>query len=97
MAADTLHNALETDDLSAKNLSVYERTWHKLLVGEIRASYRGRKLLEKLNDGHLDKIFEFADKSGIIESLLESKEITFDRHSNAFKVLIKNKILAPVF
>jgi digeranylgeranylglycerophospholipid reductase len=94
IAASTLDEALDEDDLSAKRLSVYESSWKELLGREMRSSYRGHRLLRYLSDAGTDRIFEIAQSRGIFDSLLEMKDVTFDWHSNALKRLVKQKLFS---
>jgi digeranylgeranylglycerophospholipid reductase len=96
IAADVLHPALVNDDLSAKNLANYDREWRKQLGEEIKTSRRARKLFERLNDGQINKVFEIAEASGIVKSLLDVEEVSFDWHSQTVKKLIREKILARI-
>lgn len=53
MAAETLHEAICANDLSARRLSDYEHKWRARLSGELRTGYFARRLYEKLNDGQI--------------------------------------------
>jgi len=96
MAAETLHAALEKDDLSGKSLSAYSRNYRSRLGQELAMSYRGRQIYEHLSDDTIDKIFKIAQSNGIVNSLLQSDEITFDWHGQAVKKLIREKALAGI-
>ncbi len=50
IAANTLHQALNNNDLSARGLANYEREWKKKLGQELKMGYRIRKFYEHLND-----------------------------------------------
>jgi digeranylgeranylglycerophospholipid reductase len=96
IAADILHPALVKDDLSAGNLASYDREWRKQLGEEIKTSRRGRKLFERLNDGQINKVFEIAEASGIVKSLLEMEDVSFDWHSHTVNKLIKERVLTGI-
>ena len=80
IAADTLHYALEDNDLSAKRLGSYERMWKKRLGRELRVGYWARKLFECISDRQLDQLFDIVEANHIDESLLKAKDLSFDWH-----------------
>jgi digeranylgeranylglycerophospholipid reductase len=96
IAADTLHSALLKDDLSARNLASYENEWKRQLGDEIKTSLRARKLFERMSDKQIDKVFKIAETSGILKSLLEMEEVSFDWHSHTVKKLMREKILTGI-
>jgi digeranylgeranylglycerophospholipid reductase len=96
IAADILHPALVNDDLSAGNLASYDREWRKQLGEEIKTSRRARKLFERLSDGQINKVFEIAEATGIVKSLLEMEDVSFDWHSHTVKKLVREKILTRI-
>jgi len=81
IAAKTLHQALEDDDLSAKRLARYEQRWKRKLGREIKIGYWARKLFERLSDRQIDRIFEIVKANGIDEALLKAEDLSFDWHS----------------
>jgi len=81
IAAKTLHQALEDDDLSAKRLARYEQRWKKKLGRELKIGYWARKLFERLSDRQIDRIFEIVKANGIDEALLKAEDLSFDWHS----------------
>ncbi len=88
IVADTLHNALQTDDLSARNLSPYEKNWQKKLGRELRVEYYVRRFYEHLSDKQIDRIFTRIKSAGIADSVLKSTEVSFDWHGGLlFKAL----------
>jgi geranylgeranyl reductase family protein len=94
IAADTLHEALEDDDLSAKRLARYERGWRKKLGRELRTGYWFRKLFERLSDRQIDRIFEIVKAGGIDEALLKAEDISFDWHGRTIMRLLKYQVVA---
>lgn len=84
IAADTLIEALKLDDLSAGMLSKYERIWKEKLGSEMTAGYYARKLYECLSDGEIDKIFDIAESS----RMLDADNVLFDWHGAALSKLI---------
>jgi geranylgeranyl reductase family protein len=96
IAVQKLKRALEQDDLSASSLAGYEKDWKKKLGKELRVGYWARKLYERLNDRQLDRIFEIAVDKGILEALLEDKDLSFDWHSKAILRVAHQKALVSV-
>jgi digeranylgeranylglycerophospholipid reductase len=83
IAANTLHQALESDALSAMSLSSYEREWKQRLGRELKIGYWTRKLYERLNDGQVDKLFDIMQSNSIAEALLKEEKLSFDWHGEA--------------
>ena len=88
IAADSLHRALESDTLSAKNLANYEKEWKRKLGGELRIGYWARKFYERLSDAQIDRIFDIIKSNGIDETLLKADDLSFDWHRQAVLRLI---------
>ncbi|MBI2851507.1 MAG: NAD(P)/FAD-dependent oxidoreductase [Chloroflexi bacterium] len=83
IAAKHLHMALESDDLSARNLSGYQREWQKKLGAELRIGYWARKFYERLSDEQLDQLFDIVKASGMAEAMLRARDLSFDWHGAA--------------
>lgn len=96
IAANTLHQALEDDDLSAKRLAQYERRWKKKLGRELKIGYWSRKLFERLSDRQIDRIFEIVKANGIDEALLKAKDLSFDWHSKIILRLMRYQMVSKV-
>lgn len=94
MAANTLHQALQGDDLSARSLARYEQEWRRRLGWELKIGYWARKLFERLNDRQLDRIFDIIKTNGIDEVLLKAKDLSFDWHSKAILALLGRTVVA---
>jgi len=94
IAADTLHQALKDDNLSAKTLANYQRRWRKKLGRELEISYYARKLYERLSDKQVDRMFNLIKSHGIDQALLQAEDLTFDWHGEAVMRLIGHKIVA---
>jgi geranylgeranyl reductase family protein len=88
IAADTLHQALQGDDLSAKSLGKYERDWRRKLGWELKIGYWARQIFERLSDRQLDQIFGIMKDNGIDEALLKAKDLSFDWHGKAILALL---------
>ena len=96
IAADTLSKALHRDDLSAKNLSRYDREWRRKLGHELMVGYRARKLFERLSDQQIDRLFDLVEKNHIDAALLEASDVSFDWHSRAIMKLLRRAVVATV-
>ena len=94
IAADTLHQALQRDDLSAKSLAKYEREWRRKLGRELKIGYWARKLFERLSDNQIDRIFNIIKTNGIDEALLKARELSFDWHSQAILMLLGRTVVS---
>jgi flavin-dependent dehydrogenase len=92
IAADHLHRALIADDLSARNLSRYERDWKKKLGRELRIGYWARKVYEHLDDKQIEKIFDIIQSSGILDDLQKAEDLSFDWHGGAIFRVINYKV-----
>jgi geranylgeranyl reductase family protein len=94
IAADTLHRALEDNDLSAVRLAGYERAWRKKLGREIRTGYWARRLFERLSGQQIDRLFKLIKASNIDEALLKADDVSFDWHGRTIMKLLKYQIVA---
>ena len=94
IAADTLHQALQRDDLSAKSLAKYEREWRRKLGRELKIGYWARKLFERLSDNQIDRIFNIIKANGIDEALLKARDLSFDWHSQAILMLLGRTVVS---
>jgi digeranylgeranylglycerophospholipid reductase len=94
IAAATLHEALEDDDISAKRLARYQRDWRKKLGRELHIGYWARKLYERLSYWQLDRLFEMVRSAGIDEALLKAEDLSFDWHSRTIMRLLKYQLVS---
>jgi flavin-dependent dehydrogenase len=86
-AASALHQALQSNDLSARGLADYERGWKDKLGRELQLGYWGRKAFERLSDSKVERLFDVMQREHIAETLLES-DVSFDWHSQAIMMLV---------
>jgi flavin-dependent dehydrogenase len=77
LAGQTASNAIRTEDLSAKSLKEYERSWRELIGFDLRAMSYLRRLLYRLPDRNLNQIFSIANELGADEILNTSPDIDF--------------------
>ena len=94
IAADTLHQTLASNVLSAKSLADYERKWRGKLGRELRIGYWARRLYERLSDGQIDRIFGIIEANGIDDALLKAEGLSFDWHGEVVLRLLKDKAVA---
>ncbi len=93
VAADTLHQALVTDTFSESIFSGYQKAWRERIGWELRIGYFARRLYERLTNSQIDYLFHFIASNGILESLLQAPELSFDWHGKA--LLNSLKYLGP--
>lgn len=79
LAAETLHDGLNRDRLSAGNLANYERRWRRRLGQEIRVGLAFRRLAARLSDDSIDEIIELARVNGVIPLLQETASFNWHR------------------
>ena len=94
IAANHLNRALKSDNLSAENLSSYQREWRKRLGAELRIGYWARKLYERLSDRQIDQVFDIIESNGIDEALLKAEDLSFDWHSKVVLRVMADKALS---
>ena len=94
IAANNLHRALSSDDLSAKNLANYEKEWKRKLGRELKVGYRARKFYELLSDRQIDKMFDIIKSNGIDEALLKADDLSFDWHGGVVMRLMGHQVLS---
>jgi len=80
-AADVVARALESGDLSLRALSEYERSWKSALGRELRRGAFTRGIYARLSPGQVDRIIAHAERTGLADTLLNSRSFSFDRHS----------------
>jgi len=89
MAADTMHQALEANTLSAVDLAGYQRQWWGKLGSELKTGYRARRFYERLNDWQINRLFDIIRFSGIDQALCRTDNLTFDWHGRVLSGLPK--------
>ncbi len=94
VAANSLHQALESNDLSAKSLANYERQWKRKLGRELKVCYWARKFYEHLSDGQVDRIFDIIRSNGIDQALLKADDLSFDWHGEVILRLLAHRALS---
>ena len=94
IAANSLHRALDDDDLSARNLASYEREWKKKLGRELKIGYWARKFYEHLSDRQVDRVFDIIKSNGLDEALLKTDDLSFDWHGEVILRFLGYRVLS---
>ncbi|MBI2866570.1 MAG: NAD(P)/FAD-dependent oxidoreductase [Chloroflexi bacterium] len=82
LAADTLHQSLVEEDLSAARLKQYEKRWKALIGRELQVGYYARRLYERLSDSQIERLFSALQGNGLHHSLLQAQDFSFDWHAS---------------
>ena len=93
IASETLHNAIEKGDVSAVQLSRYERSWRKKIGTELKGEYIARRLYEHLSDHQINALISRARSAGIIDSLLK-EDVSFDWHGGLLLKILKAGLMS---
>ncbi len=93
LAAKALINALKEEDLSAKQLRLYEVAWKSLLSNEIKLGNFARRMFESIKDSQIEFLISKLMTDDVRGDLLESNSVSFDWHSG----IIKEAVMHTVF
>ena len=93
IAADSLHGALSSGDLSARNLAGYQKEWQRRLGHELKVSYWARRFYALLSDTQIDRIFDIIKNNGIADAVLQADDFSFDWHGNTVLKLLGHRAL----
>lgn len=77
IAGKTAANALQEGNLSASRLGSYENTWRRLIGFDLTAMSWLRRLLYRLPDRHLDRIFRISAELKADDILSKTADIDF--------------------
>jgi len=94
IAANTLHQALRGNDLSAKALAGYQRKWRRRLGRELGIGYYARRFYGRLSDHQIDRLFDIIISQGIDETLLKAEDLFFDWHGTAILRLMGHRAVS---
>lgn len=81
IAAETLDDALRTDDLREARLRRYETQWRERLGAEIRIGLAFRTLVSRMNDRAIDAVIDLARIDGLVPMLRETADFNWHRQS----------------
>jgi geranylgeranyl reductase family protein len=96
IAAEVLDGALNSGNLTAGQLSHYQKQWKTKMGKELSRGYWARWAYAKLSDRQIDRIFNALDSSGIVEALLNSDNFSFDWHSRLILAVLRRSSTYPL-
>ncbi len=96
IAAGVLDDALGSDNLTAGQLSRYQKQWKAKMGKELSCGYRARWAYTKLSDRQIEGIFNALDFTGMAEALLNSSDFSFDWHSKLIMAVLKRSSAYPL-
>jgi len=88
IAAEVLKQSFHKGDLSFRQLVKYENLWRSKLGKELRVGKLARKIMGKLSDPQIEKVFKFLQKKAKVKELMERK-VKFDYHSDLISFGLK--------
>ena len=92
MLSDVLSSALDSDDLSAKRLSRYERMWRKDFGKSLDRAYRLRRMYVRFSDEKLSRAGAFACRDDVHAVL---NDIDLDDPGKVVGRLMRSSALVP--
>jgi digeranylgeranylglycerophospholipid reductase len=96
IAAEVLDEALSGDNLTAGQLSRYQKQWKAKMSKELSRGYWARWLYAKLSNHQIEGIFNFVDSGGMVEALLNSGNFSFDWHSRLILAVLRHSSTYPL-
>jgi digeranylgeranylglycerophospholipid reductase len=96
IAAKVLDEALSSDNLTAGQLSRYQKQWKAKMGKELSRGYWARWAYAKLSDRQIKGIFNVLNSSGMAEALLNSGNFSFDWHSRLILAVLKRSSAYPL-
>jgi len=96
IAAQVLDEALTRDNLTAGQLSRYQKLWKEKMGKELSRGYWARWAYAKLSDRQIDGIFNMFDSDGVAEALLNSDNFSFDWHSKLILMVLRQSSAYPL-
>ncbi len=96
IAAEVLDEALSSDNLTAGQLSRYQKQWKAKMGKELSRGYWARWAYSKLSDRQIEGIFNALDSSGMAEALLNSGNFSFDWHSRLILAVLRRSSAYPL-
>mgnify|MGYP001061281989 CR=1 FL=1 len=96
IAATVLDEALRSDNLTAGQLSRYQKQWKAKMGKELSRGYWARWAYAKLSDRQIDGIFKALVSSGMAEALLDSSNFSFDWHSRLILAALRHTYAYPL-
>jgi digeranylgeranylglycerophospholipid reductase len=96
IAAEVLDEALRSDNLTAGQLSRYQKQWKTKMGKELSRGYWARWAYAKLSDRQIEGIFNVLDSGGVAEALLNSGNFSFDWHSRLILATLRHSSAYPL-
>jgi digeranylgeranylglycerophospholipid reductase len=96
IASEVLNEALSSDNLTAGQLSRYQKQWKAKIGKELSRGHWARWAYAKLSDRQIERIFNMVDSSGMAEDLLNSSNLSFDWHSGLILSILKRSSAYPL-
>jgi len=96
IAAEVLDEALSRDNLTASQLSRYQKQWKAKMGKELSRGYWARWAYTKLSDRQIEGIFNVLDSGGMAEALLNSSNFSFDWHSRLILAALRHSSAYPL-
>ena len=87
IAADVLAAQIGKDSTLETGLAEYEKLWKRELRTEILLGYYARRIWARLNDAHIERVFQFVRSDGVIPIIREKGN--FDRHGELILALLR--------
>ena len=96
IAAEVLDEALRSDNLTAGQLSRYQKRWKVKMGKELSRGYWARWAYGKLSDRQIEGIFNVLGSDGMAEALLNSGDFSFDWHSKLILAVLRHSSAYPL-
>jgi digeranylgeranylglycerophospholipid reductase len=96
IAAEVLDEALSSDNLTAGQLSRYQKQWKARMGKELSRGYWARWAYAKLSDRQIEGILNILNSNGRADALLNSGSFSFDWHSRFILAVLRQSSAYPV-
>ena len=96
LAAEVLDEALSSDNLTARQLSRYQKQWKAKTGQELSRGYWARWAYAKLSDRQIEGIFDMLHSNGMAQALPNSPDFSFDWHSKSISAVLKHSSAYPL-
>jgi len=88
LAAETLIQALRSNQLEQESLAVYQQRWRKRFGPEVQAQLALRMLAQRMSDAEIDSLFDLALTDGVMPIVRRTAQ--FNRHRDLIVALFKH-------
>jgi geranylgeranyl reductase family protein len=96
IAVNVLDEALSSDNLTAAQLSRYQKQWKAKMGKELSLGYWARWAYARLGDRQIDGIFDILDSGKLAGRLLNSSDFSFDWHSRLILASLRYGLAYPL-